>query len=72
MGRKIDKLEKPVGVDYIWGGQKEKKQGLELWESFIGGHYIGLPCNGILIRQFSHHLYYLLFHFRLLEHYSWL
>jgi HAE1 family hydrophobic/amphiphilic exporter-1 len=54
MGRKIDKLEKPVGVDYIWGGQKEKKQGLELWESLIGGHYIGLPCNGILIRQFSH------------------
>jgi hypothetical protein len=24
MGRKIDKLEKPVGVDYIWGGQKKE------------------------------------------------
>jgi hypothetical protein len=49
MGRKIDKLEKPIGVDYIWGGQNETEGTLE---SLYGGHYIGLPCNGILIRQF--------------------
>jgi HAE1 family hydrophobic/amphiphilic exporter-1 len=27
MGRKIDKLEKPVGVDYIWGDKRNETEG---------------------------------------------
>jgi hypothetical protein len=29
MGRKIDKLEKPIGVD-IWGDRRNETEGLEL------------------------------------------
>jgi HAE1 family hydrophobic/amphiphilic exporter-1 len=72
MGRKkIDKLEKPLELDYIWGDKENETEGFgTLGIALHSRYYLGLPCYGFVIRQFCAPSvwYYSPFRFHLLEH----
>jgi hypothetical protein len=48
MGRKkIDKLEKPLELDYIWGDKENETEGFgTLGITLHSRYYLSLPCYG--------------------------
>jgi hypothetical protein len=45
---KLDKLENPTGVSYIWGGDQNQSEGFGTLELHCS-HHISLPSNGRVI-----------------------